>query len=134
VDLSKEQEAPARPGMMLVQADGMDHLEAGKDGNNGDDGDPFPGSSNTTKLLDAGVISTSFPEGPPSGVRLSNIRIDAAGVVTVDVRIGLAPIKFKAPAAKAKVVDDPRLTLPGLLAKKKKKPATKTVRPHASRL
>lgn len=148
VDLSREMEAPARPGMMLVQADGLDHLELGKDGNNGDDGDPFPGSSNTTKLMDHGVINTTFPGGPASGVRLSNIKVDAAGVVTVDVRIGLAPIKFKAPAVKATVkptpakakrkpaipvVDDPRLTLRGMLAKKKKKPAAKAARPHASR-
>jgi hypothetical protein len=74
-------------------------------------------------------------------VRLSNIRMDADGVVTLDVRIGLAPIKTRAPAAKkaapvkspAKAkrkpaiheVDDPRLTLPGMLAKKKRKPADK---------
>ena len=63
---------------VTAQADGEEHLTAGKDGNAGDDGDPFPGSSNTTKLLDTGILTTSFPDGPPSGVRLSNIRIDAA--------------------------------------------------------
>src|SRR5690606_29440826 len=54
VDLSREMEAPARPGMTLVQADGLAHLEAGKDGNDGDDGDPFPGSSHVTRLGDSG--------------------------------------------------------------------------------
>jgi len=141
VDLSREMEAPARPGMLLVQADGEEHLEAGKAGNDGDDGDPFPGSSEVTKLLDSGPIHTSFPGRPDSGVRLSNIRMDADGVVTLDVRIGLAPIQTKPrkapakrPASKAKrkpaipVVHDPRMTLPGLLAKKKKKPAAKSGR------
>lgn len=141
VDLAREMEAPARPGMLLVQADGEEHLDGARDGNAGDDGDPFPGSSNTTRLLDTGPIHTSFPDSPPSGVRLSSIRMDADGVVTLDVRIGLAPIKTRAPAAKkaatvkspAKAkrkpaiqeVDDPRLTLRGMLAKKNKKPAAK---------
>jgi immune inhibitor A len=148
VDLAREMEAPARPGMQLVQADGFEHLEAAKDGNDGDDGDPFPGSSAVTRLLDTGAVSTSFPGGPPSGVRLSNIREDADGVVTIDVRIGLAPIRTKAPAKKAPVkkatakakrkpaipeVHDPRLTLSGMLGKKKKKPAAKAGRTAAPR-
>lgn len=136
VDLSKEMEAPARPGMMLVEADGLQQLADPRDGNDGDDGDPFPGSAGTTRLGDTGPVSTSFPGGPPSGVRLSNIRRDADGVVTLDVRIGVAPIKT-APAAAKKaaarsaaptaaarrkppvpVIRDSRLTLHGMLGKK----------------
>jgi hypothetical protein len=46
------------------------------DRNNGDPGDPFPGSKEVTQLLDSGNISTSFPEGTVSGISLTNIKHD----------------------------------------------------------
>ncbi len=59
----------------LVQADGQQDLERiGLFGNQGDDGDPFPGTANRTHL-----DSTSFPNtldynGNNTGIGLSNIR------------------------------------------------------------
>jgi immune inhibitor A len=148
IDLSREMEAPARPGMQLVQADGFDELATGHDRNAGDDGDPFPGSSAQTELGDTGVTSTSFPGGPRSRVKLSNIRMDSSGTITLDVQIGATAAKkkpdakaapAKQPALKTKrkpripVVTDERLTLAGMLGKpaakakaKAKKKAAKT--------
>ncbi len=60
VDESKEQFAPAAPGMLLLQADGRHDLEKPGDWNQGDAGDPFPGSSGTAQLLDQGSLSTTF--------------------------------------------------------------------------
>ena len=86
VDESKEQYAPDRPGLQLVQADGRHQLENPNDWNQGDTGDPFPGSADRTELRDTGDISTTFPDGDNSGVALTNIRRDAAtGVITLDV-------------------------------------------------
>jgi immune inhibitor A len=102
VDESMEMYAPATPGMQLVQADGRQELESPTANNQGDDGDPFPGSEVVTELKDTGKASTSFP-GKKSGVRLSNIQVDAAGVVKLSVQIapstGSAPAKTTTSAA-----------------------------------
>jgi immune inhibitor A len=59
--------------MYLIQADGSKDLNDPSDNNSGNPGDPFPGTSNTTELLDIGEnISTSF-ESKRSGVSLRNI-------------------------------------------------------------
>jgi immune inhibitor A len=76
VDESEEQEGSLRPGMTLIQADGRHDLLDPDDRNNGDPGDPFPGSKGTTRLLETGNISTSFPGEAPSGVSLENVRHD----------------------------------------------------------
>ena len=87
VDESKEMYAPATPGMQLVQADGFQQLESPTGNNQGDDGDPFPGSKEVTELKDTGKASTSFAGGRNSGIRLSNIRIDDAGVISFSILI-----------------------------------------------
>jgi len=76
VDEKAEQEGSSKPGMLLIQADGNEDLRNPKDGNSGDAGDPFPGTSNTISLSDTGGISTSFPNSSPSGVVLKNISYD----------------------------------------------------------
>lgn len=87
VDESGEQEAPNQPGLYLIQADGRHNLEDPSDWNQGDAGDPFPGSSNKPELKDTGAISTSFL-GKRSGIVLKNIRHNAStGVITLDVNI-----------------------------------------------
>jgi immune inhibitor A len=87
VDESGEMEAPDQPGMLLIQADGKHDLEKPKDWNEGDAGDPFPGKPPQTILKDSGSISTSFPNGPRSGVTLENIVLDqASGNITLDVK------------------------------------------------
>jgi hypothetical protein len=88
IDEKGEMEAPDRPGMLLVQADGQHSLEQPNDWNEGDAGDPFPGVTNCTQLTDTGTISTSFPDSGHSGINLNNIRKDpATGVVKVRVEI-----------------------------------------------
>jgi immune inhibitor A len=88
VDESGEQEDPDKPGLLLVQADGRHDLEDPDDWNQGDAGDPFPGSARRTRLGEAGRISTSFPGSVRSGVTLANIRRDpATSVITLDVKI-----------------------------------------------
>jgi immune inhibitor A len=86
VDERREMEAPDRPGMLLVQADGKHSLETPEDLNEGDEGDPFPGEAGCTQLKDTGSISTSFPGSTHSGVTLDNICLDpATGAITLDV-------------------------------------------------
>lgn len=88
VDESKDQETPDKPALLLIQADGRHELEIPKDWNEGDAGDPFPGSTNQTFLGDTGDISTSFPGQPRSGVSLANIAVDPISkTVTLDVEI-----------------------------------------------
>ena len=88
VDTARQQTAPDRPALLLVQADGRHDLATPNDFNAGDAGDPFPGSAMKTSLFDTGDISTSFPGQPRSGVSLTNIAIDpVSGDVTLDVTI-----------------------------------------------
>jgi immune inhibitor A len=102
IDEREEMEAPERPGMLLVQADGKHSLETPNDWNEGDAGDPFPGKARCTQLKDTGTISTSFPGETRSGVILSNIRIKpSAGVIKLDVKFlneGLNPAKKQEPS------------------------------------
>jgi immune inhibitor A len=114
VDESGEMETPNQPGLLLIQADGKHELEQPNDWNEGDAGDPFPGSSNQTKLKDTGSISTSFP-GKDSGVSLENITLNnATGSIIVNVKFAAVnpiPVKKhgdqktpkKAPTKKRKV-------------------------------
>lgn len=98
VDESKEMPAPHRPALQLVQADGRRDLERVGDGNAGDSGDPFPGTTGRTELSDRGVISTSFPGGDDSRVELKNIaRNPHTGRITVDVEIDGVPVSDEPP-------------------------------------
>lgn len=102
VDEKGEMEAPDKPGLLLIQADGKHNLEIPKDWNQGDAGDPFPGSEMKTKLTDSGSISTTFPDAKRSGVMLENIVLDqVSGAITLDVKFssGSAVIKKKSPVA-----------------------------------
>jgi len=88
VDLRRDQTGSEHPAMMLVQADGRNDLDDPTDYNQGDTGDPFPGSSDRTSLGDTGEISTSFPADPASGIQLRNIRRDPqTGVISLDIEI-----------------------------------------------
>ena len=87
VDTKMEMVNPDRPAMLLVQADGRHSLEKPDDGDEGDAGDPFPGTANKTEVGDMGGTSTSFPNAH-SGVTLKNIIVDAgSGSVKLDVVI-----------------------------------------------
>jgi len=93
VDESKEMPAPQKPALQLVQADGRHDLERVGDGNAGDSGDPFPGSTGRTSLSDRGTISTSFPDGDDSRVELKNIALNVhTGRITLDVEIDGVPV------------------------------------------
>ncbi|MEY2930349.1 MAG: hypothetical protein RL033_1098 [Pseudomonadota bacterium] len=88
VDTDKEQVKPGSPAMLLLQADGRRQMDTPNDFNDGDAGDPFPGSSRVTMLEDLGSVSTSFPGVKRSGVSLRNIQIDAAtNDVILDVHV-----------------------------------------------
>jgi len=99
VDEKGEMEAPDRPGLLLVQADGKHDLEKPKDWNEGDAGDPFPGKARRKQLKETGSISTSFPNGKRSGITLENIALDhATGNITLGVRFaGGSPVSGKKP-------------------------------------
>ena len=93
VDEAGEQEAPDKPGLMLVQADGKHQLDDPRDWNQGDAGDPFPGTGKIDKLSDAGGISTTFPNCAKSGVVLTNIRHDpATGIIKLSVKVAAAAL------------------------------------------
>lgn len=102
IDEKGEMEAPNQPGMLLIQADGKQDLETPGDWNEGDTGDPFPGTAKRTQLNDSGPISTSFPGSARSGVRLDNIRIEPnTGAIKVDVKFLSSspnPVKKQKPA------------------------------------
>lgn len=105
VDEPKEQNDKTKSGLSLVQADGSNDLDNPNDGNQGDAGDPFPGSEDHFELSDLGLASTSFP-GTKSGVSLKNIKLGEDGLITLDV------VFESAVGAKAK---------PGTKARKKAK-------------
>jgi immune inhibitor A len=102
VDESGEQEASDQPGLCLVQADGKHNLEDPDDWNQGDAGDPFPGSQNIILLKDIGTTSTSFPEYPRSGITLQNIRHDPiTKVIQLYAKfssVGPSPVKRSTPS------------------------------------
>ncbi|MFM2013492.1 MAG: hypothetical protein RLZZ396_2276 [Planctomycetota bacterium] len=84
VDIDRQQTGPLRPALALVQADGREDLETAIGGNQGDDGDPFPGRRGITALGDgAKPLTTSFDF--PCGVSLSNIKLKTDGSVVFDV-------------------------------------------------
>jgi immune inhibitor A len=99
VDESGEQEAPDQPGLYLVQADGRHNLEDPNDWNQGDAGDPFPGSGKKTELRESGSISTSFP-GIRSGITLRKIQLDqTTGIIKLQAKFtGISPSPAKARA------------------------------------
>ena len=84
VDEPKEMFSKTKSGLSLVQADGSNDLDNPNDGNQGDAGDPFPGSEHCFELSDSGSASTSFP-GTKSGISLKNIDLGDDGVITLDV-------------------------------------------------
>jgi immune inhibitor A len=88
IDLSGGMNSPTAPKMSLIQADGRKHLENAKDGNAGDKGDPFPGTSDRHKVGDdpLHLINTNFPDSGRSGVAIKNIQQDAdSGAVTFNI-------------------------------------------------
>ena len=88
VDESRDMFKPDRPALLLLQADGRHDLERVGDWNEGDAGDPFPGTANRTDLDDEGDLSTTFPGGNASGVRLSSIvRDPGTGRIRFDVAV-----------------------------------------------
>ncbi|MEY4577155.1 MAG: hypothetical protein RL701_1858 [Pseudomonadota bacterium] len=93
VDESQQMFKPDRPALLLLQADGRHDLERASDWNDGDAGDPFPGSASRSELDDQGELSTTFEGGNGSGVRLRNIVRDlATGQITLAVAFdGEAP-------------------------------------------
>lgn len=97
VDEAGEQFSPTAPGLTLIQADGQRDLEDPEGWNQGDEGDPFPGSSGNDKLLDNGTISTSFDD-KRSGIELRDIKFDSKGVVSLNIKI--SEVSTPAPAGK----------------------------------
>lgn len=92
-DQSRKMVAPDKPALQLVQADGLRNLERVNDFNQGDSGDPFPGTSQRSFLADSGNISTSFPGGDDSQIELKNIQRDpATGVITLDAIFDGMPV------------------------------------------
>jgi immune inhibitor A len=107
VDEAGEQFSPAAPGLTLIQADGKKDLEDPDGWNQGDEGDPFPGSENIVSLNDFGDVSTSFDD-KHSGISFKDIAVDSDGVVTLQIVIDevgtSAPLKTVA----VKTADLPR--------------------------
>jgi hypothetical protein len=68
--------APGDPAMVLLQADGRHEMDTPNAFNDGDAGDPFPGTANIVKLGDDGRSSTSFPGSDRSGIELTKISAD----------------------------------------------------------
>lgn len=88
VDLVRDQNAPTQPAVQLVQADGRQDLELSANMNQGDPGDPFPGAVGVVTAGDTGLVSTSFPGSPRSGVTLSAVAFDPqTGDITLNIAI-----------------------------------------------
>jgi len=71
-------------GVRLVQADNNWDLE--KKLNSGDDGDPFPGSSDNTSFTDISMPSSNFYNGTPSGASITYIS-DSAAIMTATLEM-----------------------------------------------
>lgn len=99
VDETKEMTAPTSPALLLVQADGLHNLET--NWNEGDAGDPFPGTAQKTELKDTGVISTSFPGQSKSGIKLTNIKLDSL-TKAISLEIVITYANRSAPQKKGK--------------------------------
>jgi immune inhibitor A len=109
VDEATDMFKPDRPALLLLQADGRHDLERPDDWNEGDAGDPFPGTALRTELDDEGDLSTTFPGAASSGVEFKNIARDAAtGRVTLDVVVGGAPVD----AGTVSKTVEPKLAIP----------------------
>jgi immune inhibitor A len=107
VDEAGQQETPNTPGLFLVQADGRNDLNDPNDWNQGDAGDPFPGSAGKKVLSDVGDTSTSFP-GQRSGISLRAITRDAKGVIRLQVKIAAVAPSRVAPKKKRVPKPPPR--------------------------
>ncbi len=60
----------------VIQADGQQDLERiGLFGNQGDDGDPYPGAANRTSLDSTNFPNTLDYNGNRTGISLNNIRV-----------------------------------------------------------
>jgi immune inhibitor A len=84
VDETRINTTSVTPGLFLLEADANRSWQAG-DYNQGDDGDPFPGSNKRTSLSDTGSVNTSFPGQPRSGISIDSVQ-ENDGVVTLTVR------------------------------------------------
>jgi immune inhibitor A len=125
VDEPKEMNSKTKSGLSIVQADGSNDLDNPNDGNQGDAGDPFPGSENHFELSDVGLASTSFP-GARSGISLKNIKLGDDGVIMLDVAFEEKPGKkpkkpAKSKAKKSKKAKPAKSAEASTTAKKKKK-------------
>ena len=72
VDLDQLQVSPVHPAVQLVQADGRADLDTPTNLNQGDDGDPFPGSTGTTRAISVPTSIRSAPgrvDSPPTSTR-----------------------------------------------------------------
>lgn len=77
------QRTGTRPGYAIVQADGLGELEAcTTGGNRGDDGDPWPGSTNATRFnFNTTPAATWYTQDTWSGLDVLNIEPDGAGSI-----------------------------------------------------
>ncbi len=71
------------PLVAVIQADGNEDLENGA--NRGDDGDPYPGSSQNQTLDDTTTPDTKFHDGTPSNLALSVDETACAETMHVDI-------------------------------------------------
>lgn len=79
------QNDPNHMGVYLVQADGRRDLDLL--GNQGDPGDPYPGSTNNTTLDATSVPNSNTHTGTTSGIALHNIR-QSGLEITLDLTFG----------------------------------------------
>jgi immune inhibitor A len=85
VDESRINTTSTTPGLFLLDANQDDSWQQG-DYNQGDAGDPFPGTAAVRELDDIGHVSTTFPGFARSGLALRSIQERSDGVVTFDVQ------------------------------------------------
>jgi len=85
VDESNVNTTSTAPGLLLVEASGSGALMDPGDYNQGDDGDPFPGSAGVNVVGDTGAVSTSFPGAVRSGVSIAQIQETPTGAVKFEV-------------------------------------------------
>ncbi len=71
---------PARKLVDMEEANGSPQdLDLTTGGNNGDDGDPWPGSTNNTTFNDASVPNSNWYNGSTSGIAVTNISAAGTG-------------------------------------------------------
>ncbi|MFQ5494779.1 MAG: PKD domain-containing protein, partial [Phycisphaerae bacterium] len=100
--IAQQQRSAVRPSFLMVQADGLNELQAcNTGGNQGDAGDIWPGSTNATRFnFDTTPAANWYASASWTGLDIRNVVPDSLGAVQVTVNwvpTSIPSLRFTAP-------------------------------------